>query len=95
MDYLITEIRTQGMNHVSGLFKLQSEACPFCLLEYDVIARMESFQEDFEYVMDALGIKQRLEYRIHVNRCARKQKKTRSRSERESNTEFHLQGPAL
>ena len=68
VDYIITEVRTQGMNHVAGLFKLQSESCPFCLLDYDVVGRMETFKEDVEYVMEELGIKQRLEYEIHVNR---------------------------
>ena len=68
VDYIISEVRTQSMNHVAGLFKLQSEGCPFCLLDYDVIGRMETFKEDVEYVMEELRIKDRLEYDIHVNR---------------------------
>lgn len=68
VDYLISEVLPKGIAHAPGLFKPQVEVCPFCLLDYDVVGRMESFKEDSEYVMEELRIKDRLQFKIHVNR---------------------------
>ena len=39
-----------------GIFKPQVEFCPICLIDYDVIGHLETYQEDTLFVMNSARI---------------------------------------
>ena len=47
---------------LNGHFRPQWSLCPFCLIEFDVLGKIEDFEEDSAYIMDALGVRVREKY---------------------------------
>ena len=54
ISYLV--FRGQFAEHLNGIFKPQAYFCPICLIEYDIIGHVETFQEDVLFVMNSLQI---------------------------------------
>ena len=54
--YLIEESEDRGSEHLEGHFRPQWANCPWCLFDFDVIGRIETFDSDVAVIVDFLNL---------------------------------------
>ena len=64
-QYLLDEAAFAGPEMLNGHFRPQWALCPFCLIDFNILGKIEDFEEDSAYIMDALRV--RVSYKFDVN----------------------------
>lgn len=56
MQYILDRAATRGMLRVDLHWRPIWAACPFCLVDFDVVGRMDTFDQDSDIVVKLLGV---------------------------------------
>lgn len=82
LDYVINENAHHNSNAVNNHWKKFQDRCGFCTLKYDVIGRMESFDEDTRYIFLKANLIQEIPLELSELAVHQTKKKSRSKGDK-------------
>ena len=67
---MLSEAASKRPENLDGHFRPQWGHCPFCLFDFDVVGRMDTYDRDVEYVFNRLNLTvSRPTITMQVNAC--------------------------
>ena len=56
MQYLLSEARSRGPDRLNLHFRPQYLLCPFCQMDFDIVAKVETYAADTEDIIHTLRL---------------------------------------
>ena len=66
--YLVETVKHSGIDSLDPHWRPQTSLCPFCADNFDVVGKMETFEEDRDFLLEVLKVKHsKTSTKIHDN----------------------------